>query len=75
MGEGERAGRIAASKARVCSPRLRAESDCLVFLFNPGAKNDFYIFNGFAPRVARESWGLRSSHCRAEETSPRRVSG
>ena len=24
---------------------------------------------------ARESWGLRSSHCRAEETSPRRVSG
>ena len=23
------------------------------------------------PRVARESWGLRSSHCRAEETSPR----
>ena len=28
-----------------------------------------------APRVARESWGLRSSHCRAEETSPRRVSG
>ena len=26
-------------------------------------------------RVARESWGLRSSHCRAEETSPRRVSG
>ena len=24
--------------------------------------------------VARESWGLRSSHCRAEETSPRRVS-
>ena len=28
-----------------------------------------------SPRVARESWGLRSSHCRAEETSPRRVSG
>ena len=27
-----------------------------------------------SPRVARESWGLRSSHCRAEETSPRRVS-
>ena len=26
-------------------------------------------------RVARESWGLHSSHCRAEETSPRRVSG
>ena len=24
-----------------------------------------------SPRVARESWGLRSSHCRAEETSPR----
>ena len=28
-----------------------------------------------SPRVARESWGLRSSHCRAEKTSPRRVSG
>ena len=28
-----------------------------------------------SPRVARESWALRSSHCRAEETSPRRVSG
>ena len=28
-----------------------------------------------SPRVAMESWGLRSSHCRAEETSPRRVSG
>ena len=28
-----------------------------------------------SPRVAREIWGLRSSHCRAEETSPRRVSG
>ena len=28
-----------------------------------------------SPRVARESWGLRSGHCRAEETSPRRVSG
>ena len=28
-----------------------------------------------SPRVARESWGLRSSHCRAEETSLRRVSG
>ena len=27
-----------------------------------------------SPRVAREIWGLRSSHCRAEETSPRRVS-
>ena len=27
------------------------------------------------PLQARESWGLRSSHCRAEETSPRRVSG
>ena len=27
-----------------------------------------------SPRVARESWGLRSSHCRAEATSPRRVS-
>ena len=26
-----------------------------------------------SPRVARESWGLRSSHRRAEETSPRRV--
>ena len=25
-----------------------------------------------SPRVARESWGLRSSHCRAQETSPRR---
>ena len=25
--------------------------------------------------VVRESWGLRSSHCRAEKTSPRRVSG
>ena len=25
-----------------------------------------------SPRVVRESWGLRSSHCRAEETSPRR---
>ena len=25
-------------------------------------------------RVARESWGLRSSHCRAKETSSRRVS-
>ena len=24
-----------------------------------------------SPRVARESWGLRSSHCRADETSPR----
>ena len=24
-----------------------------------------------SPRVARESWGLRSSHRRAEETSPR----
>ena len=23
-----------------------------------------------SPRFARESWGLRSSHCRAEETSP-----
>ena len=28
-----------------------------------------------SPRISRESWGLRSSHCRAEETSPRRVSG
>ena len=28
-----------------------------------------------SPRVARESWGLCSSHCRAEETSPTRVSG
>ena len=28
-----------------------------------------------SPRVARESWGLCSGHCRAEETSPRRVSG
>ena len=28
-----------------------------------------------SPRVVRESWGLRSGHCRAEETSPRRVSG
>ena len=28
-----------------------------------------------SPRVARESWGVRSSHRRAEETSPRRVSG
>ena len=28
-----------------------------------------------SPRVARESWGLRSSLCRAEENSPRRVSG
>ena len=27
------------------------------------------------PRVARESWGLRSSHRRAEETSPRVESG
>ena len=27
------------------------------------------------PSSERESWGLRSSHCRAEETSPRRVSG
>ena len=26
-------------------------------------------------RGARESWGLGSSHRRAEETSPRRVSG
>ena len=26
-----------------------------------------------SPRVAREGWGLRSSHCRAEETSPRRA--
>ena len=26
-------------------------------------------------QVARESWGLRSSHCRAKETSSRRVSG
>ena len=26
-------------------------------------------------RVAREIWGLRSSHCRVEETSRRRVSG
>ena len=25
-----------------------------------------------SPRVARESWGWRSSHCRAEETSPKR---
>ena len=28
-----------------------------------------------SPRVGRESWGLRSSHGRAEETSPRRVYG
>ena len=28
-----------------------------------------------SPRVARESWGWRSSQCRAKETSPRRVSG
>ena len=28
-----------------------------------------------SPRVARESWGLRSSHCRAKETSSRPVSG
>ena len=28
-----------------------------------------------SPRVAMESWALRQSHCRAEETSPRRVSG
>ena len=28
-----------------------------------------------SPRVARESWVLCSGHCRAEETSPRRVSG
>ena len=28
-----------------------------------------------SPRVARESWGLHSSHCMAQETSPRRVSG
>ena len=28
-----------------------------------------------SPRVARESWGLHSSHCRGQETSPRRVSG
>ena len=27
-----------------------------------------------SPRVARESWGLRSSHCRAKETSSRLVS-
>ena len=27
-----------------------------------------------SPRVARESWGWRSSHCRVQETSPRRVS-
>ena len=27
------------------------------------------------PSIERESWGLRLSHCRAEETSPRRVSG
>ena len=27
------------------------------------------------PSSERESWGLRSSHCRAEETSLRRVSG
>ena len=27
-----------------------------------------------SPRVARESWGLRSSHRRAEETSPTRAS-
>ena len=27
------------------------------------------------PSSERESWGLRSSHCRAQETSPRRVSG
>ena len=26
-----------------------------------------------SPRVARESWGWRSSHCRAEETSPKRA--
>ena len=30
---------------------------------------------GQGPRVARESWGVRSSHCRAEETSPSRVFG
>ena len=28
----------------------------------------------YSPRFAMEIWGLRSSHCRAEETSPRRVS-
>ena len=28
-----------------------------------------------SPRVARESWGLRLGHCRAEETSSRRESG
>ena len=28
-----------------------------------------------SPRLARESWGLRLSHCGAEETSPKRVSG
>ena len=28
-----------------------------------------------SPRVVRESWGWRSSHCRAEETSLKRVSG
>ena len=27
-----------------------------------------------SPPVARESWGFHSSHCRAQETSPRRVS-
>ena len=28
-----------------------------------------------SPRLEREIWGLRSGHCRAEETSPMRVSG
>ena len=28
-----------------------------------------------SPLVARQSWWMRSGHCRAEETSPRRVSG
>ena len=33
------------------------------------------IFAQSSPRVAREreSWGWRSSHCRAEETSPKRA--
>ena len=42
----------------------------------PSSREDWGVSWVFlSPRVARESWGLRSSHRRAEETSPRRVSG
>ena len=42
---------------------------------DPGVSGEFWGSQAGCqgPRVAREGWGLRSSHCRAEETSPRRV--